>query len=371
MNVPVEQWHGTPALYISGAKDPNFSAGEVDKLRSYVQQGGTLFSVRECDGKGFGDGIRRTYARMFPEYRMQPIKADHRILSINIKLDTRKGLFEITNGVRTLVIHSDIDMSRSWQLSLFRAAKDDFEFAANAMLYISTVLFEGPHPYVSPWPAATARAPARTIQLARLRYDGNWDPEPLAWARFGRLLTAERAIGVEARPTDILKLPSCGARVAHLAGTAAIALSADQRASIKKFVERGGTLLIDAAGGSTEFADSASKMLGEMFGPLSLQRLKPDAAIYNLPEMKIDAVRYTRRAAAMELTVSTTGPPYVRGITIDGRVAVMFSDLDITTGLLGIEAINCAGYRPKSAFEIARNVLLYATDKAAVESPKK
>jgi hypothetical protein len=372
INASVEQWHDAPVLYIAGAKDPNFSAGDVDKLRSYVQQGGTIMSVRECDGKGFGEGIRRAYAKMFPEYRMQPIEADHRILSVNYKIKAREGLFEITNGVRTLAVHSDIDMSRSWQLSSRMSARDDFEFVFNALLYVTDyrTVYRG-QVELPLWPTVPARAPARTIQLARLRYDGNWDPEPLAWERFGRLLTAERAVGVDAKPTEIDKLPACGARVAHLAGTAAIALSAEQRAAIKKFVERGGTLLIDAAGGSTEFANSASKMLGEMFGPSSLQRLKPDAAIYNLSEMKIDAVRYTRRAAAMELTVSTTGPPYIRGITIDGRVAVMFSDVDITTGLLGIEAFECAGYRPKSAFEIARNVLLYATDKAAVESPKK
>jgi hypothetical protein len=371
VNVPVEQWHGTPVLYIAGAKDPNFSAGDVDKLLSYVQQGGTIMSVRECDGKGFGDGIRRTYAKMFPEYRIQPIKADHRILSAFCKLKAREGLFEITNGVRALAIHSDIDLSRSWQASLFATAKPDFEFTANAMLYISTVLFGAPRPYVSPWTTAPARAPARTIQLARLRYDGNWDPEPLAWVRFGRLLTAERAIGVEARPVEIDKLPTCGARVAHLTGTAAIALSAEQRAAIKKFVAGGGTLLIDAAGGSREFADSASKMLGEMFGPSALQRLKPDAALYNLPGMNIDEVRYTRSTVIQSNAPSDLHTPTIRGITIGGRVAVVFSDWDITAGLLGVGTIDCAGYRPESAFEIARNVLLYAADGPPAESPKK
>jgi len=371
ISASVEQWRDAPVLYIAGAKDPNFSAGEIDKLRSYVQQGGTIMSVRECEGKGFGDGIRRTYAKMFPEYRMRPIEQNHRMLSVNFKLKAREGLFEITNGVRPLAIHSDIDMSRSWQLQLGNTAKDDFEFVFNALVYIT----DGRIAYRSqgelpPWPAAPASAPARTVQLARLRYDGNWNPEPLAWERFGRLLTAERAIGVEARPIDILKLPACGDSVAHLTVTAAIALSAEQRAAIKKFVEGGGTLLIDAAGRPTEFTASAVKMLGEMFGPSALQRLKPDSAIYNLPGMKIQEIRYTPTARDWGAGSYVHTPP-LRGITIDGRVAVVFSDWDITTGLLGIGAIDCVGYRPQSAFDIARNVLLYAADKAAAESPKK
>ena len=250
------------------------------------------------------------------------------------------------------------------------AARNDFEFPLNALVYITDWRIADRCLGELPWPAAPSRAPARTIQLARLRYDGNWDPEPLAWERFGRLLTAERAIEVEAQPIDILKLPACGAIVGHLTGTAAISLSADQRAAIKKFITGGGTLLIDAAGGSREFADSASKMLGEMFSPSALRPLLLDAAIYNPPDMKIDTVLYTR-AARIRSEGLSKHTPLLRGITVDGRVAVMFSDLDITAGLLGIGAMDCAGYRARSAFEIARNVLLYAANGPPAESPKK
>jgi hypothetical protein len=367
MNASVEQWHDAPVLYISGTKDPNFSAGDIDKLRGYVQEGGTILSVRECDGNGFGEGMRRAYEKMFPEYRMRPIDANHRMLSVNYKLKARAGLLEITNGVRTLAIHSDIDMSRSWQLGLGRVAKGDFEFVGNAMLYITDGRIVERGRVELPWPAAPARAPARTIQLARLRYDGNWDPEPLAWVRFSRLLTTERAIGVEAQPIDILKLPTCGAKVAHLTGTAAFLLSAEQRATIKKFVAGGGTLLIDAAGGSRRFAESATKMLGEMFGPSALRRIPPEATIYNMPDMRIEEVRYTRTARIM----LPDSRPGLRGTTIDGRIAVIFSDMDITAGLLGTDACKRVGYSPKSAFEIARNVLLYAADGPPAESPKK
>ncbi len=98
-----------------------------------------------------------------------------------------------------------------------------------------------------------------------------------------------------------------------------------------------------------------------MFDQSPLRRLLPDAAIYNLPDMKIPEVRYTR---AGRQALPEVNRPRLHGITIDGRVAVMFSNVDITTGLLGIGAIDCVGYSPKSAFEIARNVLLYATDKS-------
>jgi len=376
MNTPVEQWHDSPALYIGGAKAPNFTDGDIEKLRNYVLQGGTILSVRQCDGNGFGDGIRRAYAKMFPEYRMQPIKAGNRMLTITFKLRPRDGLFEITNGSRPLVIHSDIDLSKSWQGRWTATAREDFQLAANILLYVTDMSLCGnygcvyygilPRPYTSPWLAAPPRKPATTIQLARLKYDGNWDPEPLAWVRFGRLLTADRGIGVDARATEIEKLPACGARVAHLTGTTAIALSARQQAAIKKFIEGGGTLLIDAAGGSPKFRASAEKMLGTIFGPSALKGLTPGAAVYYLPGMKIEEFNYNRAARKAGWRRKT---PNLRGIKIGGRISVVLSDMDLTTALLGMSAYNRPGYKPKSAYNIVRNVLLHATSQPADKEP--
>ena len=47
-----------PILFISGADDPKFSDPQVQLLRSYVDQGGFIFAVQNCNGSGFDDGIR-------------------------------------------------------------------------------------------------------------------------------------------------------------------------------------------------------------------------------------------------------------------------------------------------------------------------
>jgi len=42
------------------------------------------------------------------------------------------------------------------------------------------------------------------------------------------------------------------------------------------------------------------------------------------------------------------------------RIGVVFSREDLTVGLIGCSPIDCDGYMPDSAYEIARNIVLYA-----------
>src|SRR5665213_1624202 len=74
---------------------------------------------------------------------------------------------------------------------------------------------------------------------------------------------------VEVTPEPV-KLGSgllAGYKIAHLTGTTKLTLTPASAAELKEFVDKGGTLIVDAAGGSTEFADSADAMLRQMFGP--------------------------------------------------------------------------------------------------------
>ena len=86
-----------------------------------------------------------------------------------------------------------------------------------------------------------------------------------------------------------------GYNVAHLTGTTAFQFTPEQRQEVMRFIAAGGTLVVDAAGGSTEFADAAEKELAAMYGgkPNELgQLLDPTDRLYNLKGVKIDSVDY-------------------------------------------------------------------------------
>jgi hypothetical protein len=57
------------------------------------------------------------------------------------------------------------------------------------------------------------------------------------------------------------------------------------------------------------------------------------------------------------------------GVMAGERVGVFFSEEDLTAGLVGYASRSCDGYDPDSAFELMRNIVLYAVGFPAKASP--
>jgi len=357
LKVPTEEWHDAHVLYLSGADAPKLTAAHLDKLRQYLWQGGTIFSATECGGKGFHDGIREVYKKLLPQYEMKQLPPDHELFTVYHKLTGVQPTYMITNGVRPLVIHTDYDLPRSWQVNAYRSAERDFQIAANVLMY-ATDMGQLRNRGVSHWPAAPGGQPERTVKVVRVRHGGNWDPEPLALERFDRLLRRKEKVGLDVeRPVGAAKLPESDARLALLTGAGPLTLNPAAAAGLKAYIEKGGTLFVDAAGGDGKFAEDAEAMLRELFGRREVRSLALTAGLFNLPGHQIKDVSYRRKARLLR---GLKSEPHLRGVLLDGRLAVVFSEEDVTGGLVGIPCYTAAGYVPDSCYDILRNVVLLA-----------
>ena len=363
LKVPVGEWHDAQILYISGAMKPNFTDAHINKLRQFVHQGGTIFSATECGGLGFKKGIREVYAKLFPEHKLTPLGPEHIIYSdkIQYRLAGAKPRMEmITNGVRPLVIHTDMDVPLSWQLSRTVSHKWAFQAAVNIVRYVTGNITTHRPRGVTHWPPPPKATPGRTVKLARLRHAGNFNPEPLAYTRFARLMAQNAGVGVEVvGPISANRLAGSGASVATLTGTGKLELSAGEITALKRFVDDGGTLVIDAAGGCTTFAASAKRVVEKMYGVMKLRTLSSTSKVLRLEGKAIAKVKYRRRTS-LRLGRQTT--PALRGVLVGSgrRVGIYLSREDLTAGLVGYTSYTVDGYAPDSAFEIMRNIVLTA-----------
>jgi len=363
LRVPSRELHDAPILYIAGSEVPRFTEEELEKLRTFVWQGGAIFSCRECKGAGFGNGIREVYKKLFPDYELKACPPDHEIYNIYYKLGGHPEMFVIDNGIRPLVVHCDEDLPLNWQLYQVATRRKSFEAAANVFMYVTNRGQLRPRG-TTYWPEPLdGFTPQRTVRLARLRYDGNYDPEPLAYERFSRLLGA--ATGTELQvigPIHITDLPSVTPQIATLTGTGAFTLPKDKQEILKQFVAGGGTLFIDAAGGSRQFDQSARKLIEAMYGdelrPVALSSDLLLNPLQDVPDVAIKQVHYTDIGRKM-LGGSTN--PMLQAVFLEDRAAVIYSPLDVTAGLVGYPSGQSAGYAPDSAYEILRNVVLYAS----------
>ena len=478
----VSEWRDAPMLYISGhhalnladaATIDGFNDTNIEKLRRYVYQGGTIVSVTEADGP-FKGSVRELYKKLFPDYELTECPPDHDIYKIRkLSAQEKVKFFILSNGIRPLVIHSDVDLARSWVSAKATPEKEKwaFEAAANISQYViedmGTLPARGTNTWLSapelagadeklskpptngssgadtgpvdwlyllidgqielcppnaagmeatirgkavkvphvtdpgrvtvvspsgvriniprellgarlPVPdsaevflaeeskkalpssvprKSTVAAAGGSASIVRLKYNGNYDPEPLAYDRFTHLMEtyAGTRVSVDG-PLAIAELPSNDSKLAILTGTGAIELSAEERAALKTYLQAGGTLFIDAGGGSATFHNSLKKLLREIYPDNPLKSLAMSSPIYNISGATVAKARY-RRKTLIRLGSSL---PNLQAVIVDNRPVIIYSREDVTGGLVGYSSAAVDGYAPVSAFQILRNVVLFA-----------
>ncbi|MEI7834981.1 MAG: DUF4159 domain-containing protein, partial [Planctomycetota bacterium] len=250
--VPVREWHDAPILYIAGSTAPYFTPTEVGKLRRFVEEGGTILSVTECQGAGFKTGIREAYRKIFPQYELTPVKADHEMNTslalLPIPAATMPPVFAISNGVRLLAVHVESDLPKFWQMRRMRAPESTFEIGANVTQYLAGLARDLRPRGASPWPDRTAQPlTGKEIRLVRLKHAGNHDSEPLAYDRFSLLMANRQRLHVLVPPpVDIGSPAASKAHLAILAGTGKLTMTGPETDALRQFVYNGGTLLVEA-----------------------------------------------------------------------------------------------------------------------------
>ena len=369
MKVPIEDLHDAPVLYIAGNQVLNFTKEEKEKLKLYVEQGGMILGHADCNDQKFSNSFAKLAQELFKGYEFRDIPTDHLIYTDHFNgkaWNNKPALRGLSNGARELMVLMPTgDPARYWQIRNFSSGqtKPMAELAANIYLYAvdkSTLKskFKGQSFFVKRNEAVKA---AKTVNVARIEYSGSWDPEPGGWRRFANLLHNERAVDAAVTPVKLGagKLDK-GFQFAHLTGTSRFKLNEAQRKEIKDFVEGGGTLFVDAAGGSIEFKESAESELAAIFGDAAKSLASPlpaDHPIYSNAE-KLDHAAY--RPFAKRLLSGGMNVPRLRGISVNNKTGVFYSPEDVTVGLVGMSVDGIYGYEPDYANDLMVNAVLFA-----------
>jgi len=130
---------------------------------------------------------------------------------------------------------------------------------------------------------------------------------------------------------------------------------------LKSFINNGGTLIIDAAGGSTMFADSIEAELTKMFGNAAVAGLGQvlPAETPALGDVKKTVNRLYRHYCQSRV-VGSLRDPRIHGITINGRLAIFYSREDMTGALVGEPVDGVIGYEPAAATQMMASMVMYA-----------
>jgi hypothetical protein len=363
ISAPVRDFHDAPILYMSGNQKIVLTDEQKKKLRDFCEQGGLILGHADCGSTIFAQSFRALGQELFPKYEFRQLHKDHLIYNNNFRADkwkTKPAVMGLSNDVRELMLLIPTgDPAKFWQLRTPGGREEVFQLLANIFLYVNDrqeLRYKGTSHIVA---ANLDVATTRALKLGRVEYSTNWDPEPAGWQRLAAVMRNNDKLDLQVSPIKLdAKLGEM--RVLHITGTGAWKLDEGERAALHEYVKGGGTIIIDAAGGSSIFATAAEAEIAALFPEAKLEALPLDHAVYNAGGNKIENVEYRHFAqAAMQGRVKT---PRLQGIQRDGRVVLFYSREDLSAGLVGESMDGILGYSPESATAIMRNILLHVAD---------
>lgn len=358
-----EDLHDAPILYLAGNEPLALSPELKAKIKRFVEQGGLVLANADCGGREFANSFRALGKELFPSYEFRELPADHLIYTNQQfpreKWKAKPSVLGMSNGVRELMLLiPQSDPAKAWQLQLVGGREELWQLGANIFLYSidkQNLRSKGQTYLV----ARNAQIkPNLTLKIARIQYDGNWDPEPAGWERLGNLMSNREKIALDIVTAKPEVGALAGAKVAHLTGTTRFSLDDPARQALRKFVEGGGTLVIDAAGGSSEFAQAAEAELAAIFPESKLTTLPPDHPLFSAGGTKLTGIAY--RPFAARTLGSLKDAPRLQAIEVGGRAAVIYSREDLSAGMVGHPMDGITGYTPATATELMCRVVLNA-----------
>jgi hypothetical protein len=360
LSVSAEELMDAPIVYLAGNQAIVLDDAQVDKLRAYVEMGGLIVAHADCGSAAFTASMRSVAERMFPAYKFRELPADHTIyrnLFNASKWKQKPQVQGLSNGARELILLiQNGDPARLWQTRAVKGKEEAWELAANIFRSTfesrETLRFKGDTHLVHVDPDRPA---ARSVAIARLSYRGNWDPEPAGWRRLAAILHNEFSVDLAVEPVKPGVGKLAAYKIAHLTGTGKLPLDDAAVAEIRGFVKGGGRLVIDAAGGSADFAEAAEALLLRLFPDAKPKVLPPDHPWY---QFEHDPIPIDYRAYARRTLLSGLRTGRLQAVEVDNRLAILFSREDLSVGLVGQGFDGIMGYAPETATRLmARQIL--------------
>jgi hypothetical protein len=358
------EWNDGPVLELASHVSPRFSDKDLEKLRNFVEAGGMLFTQADGGSDEFNTYAERLAHDLFPRYKLVDVPLTHPVYTHETayNIDPRPPLKMVSNGARILMLHSPTDITRFWQQRDDIRHRNAFELGVNLFVYAA-----GPRDLrnrlQSTWVTTPNAISLATVKVARVDYDGNWDPEPLAWTRYSNWLQRRTGTRIETQKVavdDLKALDPAKVPIAHLTGTEKCAFLGPDAAAVKAYVEAGGVLLIDTCGGPGPFGESVDTLLGAAFAgatPQVLQSNHPLLQAGNPGTQDVTQLRL-RPDTALRLGRSAGNLRFLAA----GKGHVLIAPLDITSGLLGTNTSGILGYDPAYAAALVKNLVFWTLD---------
>ncbi len=373
-----------PILYLSGVDAPTFTDEEVALLKRYILEGGFIFAVNNCNGRGFDQGIRDLVRRMYPdgEVELKRLGPQHAVFRSEYILDSEgTELWGIDVGCRTPLIYSPEDYACLWDKVVLIQPPDrpvDFntriakalKVGVNVVAYVTGREPPGKldtYELTEEGPGTQDQIERGFLQIAKLRHPGDWNAAPSALRHLLVALNkaADTVASTKQRDLAVTDSNLFQYPVLYMHGRAGFQFGSQERKQLVEYLSRGNVLFADACCGAPQFDAAFRELVAELYPDKKFERIPPEHEIfttkigYDIRQVKRRVPGAGNSDGAIQADVQI-GEPYLEGIEIDGRYVIVYSKFDLSCALERQASVACVGYSHEDAVRIAVNIVRYA-----------
>jgi hypothetical protein len=365
-----------PALLFAGHNKFELSDEVRQNLARYVLDGGTIIGDACCGWPLFAESFRREIELILPGRPLRKLLPEDPLFSsyyklgnVTYKREDGSTFSEPPNiegvdiGCRTAVIFSPWDLTCGWDGHEHprgtRAQIEDARYlGANIITYILGTFQLGRF-LATTKVYHEATAPTRDdFVFAQIKHGGDWNPDPSAVHNLLKFARDNSTLEVKFKREDVeLKDPRAASYpLLYMTGHREFQWTAEEVAALQKYLKAGGILLADACCGRMAFDLAFRREIAKVFPNNKLERLPPDHPLYHC-HYDIKTVEYTPRVR------EDFGPidaPELEGISLDGKLAVIYSKFDLGNGWEQFPHAYSYGLKDDSALQVGTNVIVYA-----------
>jgi hypothetical protein len=235
------------------------------------------------------------------------------------------------------------DVGRDLQVADAKA-RETFSTLANIYMYATGQDARRPR-LESDYLIPPAKEAQRTISVARIKYDGVFDPEPLAIPQLSAMLLHDHGLALTTETVPVAEL-SDKHTLAFLTLSANAKLDDAAITALRKWVESRGTLWIDCAAGDTTAAGTLESMLPKLAGTeMEFTAMSDELSTSPYKMTQLGRRKFATETSRDPLQIAKHGD----------RIAIIASKGDITCGLAGIRHWGIAGFDPTTARKLVAN----------------
>jgi hypothetical protein len=364
----------SPIVYFNGHKDlyPWMTGLQKELLKGYVEQGGFILGEACCGRPEFDEGFRKLMKELFPNNPLKKLGPEHPIWKAHAVIPPNAFPLEgIDYGCKTVVIYSPKDLSCLWEANKFDQGQARLAFRLGGNIIAYATGMEPPKERLAQVEFVAndregTQIPRGFLTVAQLRHDGDWQPAPKAMRNLMDHLrkTAKLDVALQTKPIYGQDPDIVDYKFLYMHGRGGFTLPTQAIKNLQLDLETGGLIFADACCGRQAFDSSFRELAAQLFPGKKLEPIPITDDLYsedvNGAAIRTVKCRTELAAAAGQAAEFREVAPYLEGIKIGNRWAIIYSKYDIGCALENHQSTDCLGHDHASALKLGAAAVLYA-----------